>query len=878
MTEAELPPQLAPESVIITHIHSDADAWGALVGARHLYPEAVPVLQTSLDATVKRLAVLHKDLLGLRQAEELDLRQVRRVVVVDTRSVARLGPLYPLLDRPGVEWIVYDHHPPAKDEIPGDAGIRTLRGSATSLIVEALQQLPTCRLSPSEATLMALGIYADTGSLLYPATTPADVRAAAWLIERGADLALVSQWLEDGLTADQRGLLEQLLPEARPISLNGRALLLVGARVPEFVAGLSVVADKLQGLLEVDAVLLAVEMGDARTQMVARGRLEGVDLRGLFAPWGPAGHPQAASAHARGIPFGDVLAHARATLEASLPAELRACDLMSSPVRTIDAQAPIDAAVRLLDELGHSGLVVTRAGRPAGVISRRDLERASRHGLRGDEVRHVMTSRLETVPEDATLQHLQDLMVRRDIGRLPVMRGEAMVGIVTRSDILRAQYDQAPDRRHAVAHLTTEMSQRMVAHWPADWLAVIERVGEVAADRPVYLVGGAVRDLVLGRANMDIDVVVESDGIAFAHQIAQAFEGAQVHAHPPFGTAHVTLADGKRLDVATARTEHYTCPGALPQVAFSSLKQDLSRRDFSINCLALRIDRGHRGQLIDFFDALGDMARRELRVLHNLSFLEDPTRVLRAVRFELTLGFRLETASEAFARFALGTGTFDGTAGERACTELARLLTLPDPVPGLNRLDELGALRFISPQLSWTPAVRKRLWQAGRLAQRMGLEDTPERWLAHLALLLADLSVHEASAVSERLRLAGKQVSQLTRAWELVRYGFPASTSTVQIQRELDGLPPWLLVALFLGTRLPALRRSVLCYWTSWRQIRLSVSGHDLKRLGVPPGPCYALYLDRLLEARLAGTVSPSQELAFLADLHAREGNKVPEA
>ncbi|MEB3330735.1 MAG: CBS domain-containing protein, partial [Candidatus Sericytochromatia bacterium] len=469
-----------------------------------------------------------------------------------------------------------------------------------------------------------------------------------------------------------------------------------------------------------------------------------------------------------------------------------------------------------------------------------------------------------TTPPEATLHMLLTTMVRRDIGRLPVMRGEALVGIVTRSDLLRAQFDHAPDRREAVARRTAELGARLAAFWPPDWWAVFNTVSTVAAGRPVYLVGGAVRDLLLDRPNLDADLVIEGDAIAFGEAVRDALPGSTLKAHPAFGTAHLTTPDGKRVDLASARTEHYDRPGALPRVAFSSLKQDLARRDFSVNCLAVRIDQRARGEVIDFFDALPDLEHKVLRVLHNLSFIEDPTRVLRAVRFEEALGFRLEPCSEAYARFAFASGACDGLAGERNRAELARLLMLPRPERALDRLAALGALRLLSPDVTLDPATRRAVVAVRVALRRSGLAGHPEAWLPLLGALLAPLGLPAGPALLARLNVSGRQLEGIVAAWRWLAEAAREAPSPVTTFRSLRSLPEVLLPLLWALAPNRAARRAVLAFRLRWGGIRLGVSGADLKALGVQPGPHYATILGHVLEARLQGVIGPDGEAALL--------------
>ena len=846
--------------IVLAHVQSDFDALAATVAASKLFPDAVPVLQDTLDPAVRELVATHKDALRLRHLDEIDPAAVRKVIAVDTRSASRLGPIFAALDRPDVAWVVYDHHPRADDELPPSPGRREPAGSATALIVEALAARDV-RVSALEATVMALGIYADTGRLTFTGTTPMDARAVAWLLERGADLELIGDYVEADLSDMQRGLLDALVQAAAPREVHGHSILVVGARTADYVGGVATVAQKIQALFDVDAIVVVAELGPKRTQLVGRTRISGMDLRPVLAPWEPRGHPRAVSAHAKGLAFEGAVDQAWAALEAAVPPEPSAADLMSCPVRTIGPEASVaDARAALLDH-GHNALVVLDQGKLAGLISRRDLDRAARHGLADARVRQVMTRQVVTVPPEAPLSFIEARFVEHDIGRLPVMRGDALVGIVTRQDVLRAKYDHQPDRRAAIMRQTSELATKLAEAWPADWLAVLERVGEAGGGAPVYLVGGAVRDLLLGRANLDVDLVVEGDGIAFARAAAEAFEGAAIKAHAPFGTACIALPDGKKVDVATARTEHYERPAALPTVAFSTLKQDLARRDFSVNCLALRVDPGGRGQLVDFFGARADLARQALRVLHNLSFVEDPTRVLRAVRFERQLGFRLEPESEAYARYALATGAFDGLGGERNKAELRRILALADVGPAVARMAELGALRLLAADLVPDLALLAR---TARAARRAGLRPA-DAWVGMLAALVAPLGAERAGAIAARLNLAGADREALAATFAaLERLEAAAAAGPLAVVDALRGLPPAGLAFLHAAAPSRAGRRAVAAFWARWRHVKPRVTGDHLLRAGLPRGPAYAEILREVLAARLTGTITADEEEPFL--------------
>ncbi|GAI35559.1 unnamed protein product, partial [marine sediment metagenome] len=261
---------------------------------------------------------------------------------------------------------------------------------------------------------------------------------------------------------------------------------------------------------------------------------------------------------------------------------------------------------------------------------------------------------------DTTIKSLQRKMIENAIGRIPILDGRKMVGIVTRNDILRAQHgneyiseETTLDKTHGFTPETVR--KRMTQLLPKWLIKVIDDLGKLADEygMKAYLVGGFVRDLLLKYANLDIDVVIEGDAIAFAKKIVKKF-GGRVRPHKKFGTAVVVLPNDFRIDFASARSEYYKQPAALPSVEKSSIYQDLYRRDFSINSMAIKLNAIEFGQILDYFGGQRDILEKRIRILHNLSFIDDPTRIFRAVRFEQKYGFYMDSQTENFARKAIG--------------------------------------------------------------------------------------------------------------------------------------------------------------------------------------------------------------------------------
>lgn len=848
-------------NLVVGHTRSDFDAIGATVAAARLYAPAVPVLHKQVDGAVRAFLATHKDALGLKTLAQLDLGAVRRVIVVDTQTPGRLGPeVQALLERPEVEAVVFDHHPTRPVDLPAGPGGRIEATGSASGLLACLLEARGLPLGPVEATAVALGIHADTGSLLYPGAAPADARGLAYAMACGADLRVVAEHLETPLDAAQREALARLEAALRPAEARG-VRYAAGAIAAEAVEGFARVVERAQDRLELDAIAAAAVPAEGKAIVVGRAKRPDLDLLGALAPWGARGHAQAASATLKGADAEALGPALLAALEGALPPTIRAADLMSAPVRTIPPETIATEARSALERYGHTAFVVLDGPLPVGVVSRRDLDRAIHHGLGHAPVKGFMSRRVVSAAPDTPLEALEALMTAKDIGRLPILtpRG-ALVGIVTRSDVLRVRYAKAHPAEAAVRARTEPLADTLARTWPAEWVRTLREVSETAGGRPVYLVGGAVRDLLLGRANLDVDLVTEASAIELAEALAERWPDAALHRHAAFGTARLTLPDGRKLDVATARTEFYPHPGALPEVEFASLKQDLVRRDFAVNALAMALHAPAFGELIDFFEGHADLDARRLRVLHPLSFVEDPTRLLRGVRFELQLGFALAPETERLGRAAMETGRFDGVGGERNKIEWHRLFDLPRPDRALARAGSLGALRMLGPALAATPGLRARFRWLAR-----ALPGGP-RHLPAWAWLLAAAGTGED--LPARLNLPGSERKAIARLPELAaRAAGGAPLDSHRAIAELAALGPWARVAALGLMPDRRARRALSRRFEAHRPMSLPVTGETLRALGLPPGPAYARLLDRLKTEVLEGRLAPEAAAARAAEL-----------
>jgi tRNA nucleotidyltransferase (CCA-adding enzyme) len=878
--------------LIATHDNADFDAVASLLGASKLYAGAVAVIPHRLNRNVRDFLHLYWDAFAFITPEELPKPTskqggkptIQRLTLVDTQHMPDLPGL-----GPETELQVIDHHSPSAG-LPPDA-VTTIQpvGATATLLVEELQR-QHIELTPNEATLLLLGIYEDSGSLLYASTTNRDVRAAAWLLEHQASLEVLRQFLHYPLSDEQRSLYQRLTESLELHEFEGHTILICQARVEEYVEEISTLAHRLRALYESDALFLLVAMDD-HTQLVARSTTDAIDVGAMAAALGGGGHARAAAAVIRHTDLRRIHSQLMALLHLYVRPAATVGSIMSYGVHTLAPNETVTKAAEMMTRYGHEGFPVVEAGRIVGVLTRREIDKAMHHGLGGTPIRQVMRHGEYYVTPEDSVETLQDLMTAQGLGQVPVVHADQIVGIVTRTDVINLWSESARPSR------SDEIATRLEAVVPSALLHLLQEAGRTAAeqDASLFIVGGFVRDLLhqpdMGQTPYpDIDLVVEGDAIALTRRLARAY-GGEVRSHQRFGTAKWLIGHSvpeweepssdsatqnhlpESLDFVTARMEFYEHPSALPQVERSSIKQDLHRRDFTINTMAIDLTPDRYGELLDFYGGEADLRQGLVRVLHSLSFVEDPTRMLRAVRLEQRLGFMLEVRTAELLHSALDL--LERVSGERIYHELHLIFKEPEPERALRRLGELGILGQIN------SALLVDDWVATRMhTLRTGLHNTP--WsgqviqdVHYLGLLLYRLSRKDVDAVVERLRIRSDDAAVLRAAHTLKRRHMPHLEEPLApsaLFRRLNALPCAALLIGWLAADDEVVRAQIAQYERELRGMDTILDGHYLRReLGITPGPIYRRILDDLLGARLDGHVVTAAEECAWVDRWLRE-------
>ncbi len=870
--------------LILTHENADFDAVASQLAASKLYPAATTLLPRRVNKNVEQFLMLYWSAFSFTRMEDWKRRKVNEVVLVDTQA---LNTVRGMVKHPRVQ--VIDHHMEHQQHKSWQYRLEAV-GATTTILVEMLQERGIS-LMPEEATLLLLGIYEDTGSLTYDTTTQRDLAAGAWLLAQQANLTIVRRFLHIPLTPVQLALYDELHTAVSWYEIRGQSIIITGAvAADDFTDEIASIAHRLRESLTPAGLFVLVQLG-RDVQLVARSLSDQVDVAAVARALGGGGHERAAAARVKNTTLGIVKKRIETLLPEIVQPVARVADLMSYGVQTVSPDLSIAEAAELMQRFGYEGYPVVdeSLGELVGLLTRRAIDRATSHNLGRLPVSRVMRAGTVTVRPSDSIDHLQQLMLAEGWGQIPVLAEDAdapdgrPIGIVTRTDLLNYLFQ--PKTRLAEPDMRQLLLDSLDT---AVWQIVLAVSEEAAAlQLPLYFVGGIVRDMLLGQPPTDLDMVVEGDAIALAQTLSARF-GGEVRSHKRFGTAKWMLTPAvwtavspqsspedlpDSIDFVTARTEFYAKPTALPEVTHGSIKLDLHRRDFTINTLAVRLDGAYLGQLLDFYGGQRDLEEGIIRVLHSLSFVDDPTRILRAARLEQRLGFTIEPRTAELITDALPL--LDRVSGARIRHELELTFQEPAPIRVMNRLNQLDVFEYIYPGLAWTAEtaaifVRVPRFAADPVLRTALMHGSVE--FVYFALWLAPLHPLIQMGVMEQLRVrkaTREDVSACCQALETVR-SLPADARPSVVEKALRPYAPRVLLIVRILLNGQPQAQLLDQYDEEWRHVKTAVTGHTLRQMGLKPGPEYSVILDKLLAARLDDDVTDEAgERALLAELTA---------
>lgn len=888
--------------IIATHNSLDFDALAAAFAVFKLNPSARIALNSPVLGNMRDFLTLHRNNLPLVPIKHLKNKtaEISKIFLVDCQHIQRLDPVIQQLIKEGVSYTIFDHHEfdDSKDSLGNNAQTDSLIecvGAATTLLVEQIQ-IKGISLNTFEASLLALGIYEDTGALTYATTTYRDAECVTFLLKQGADLHLVNEYMRTKFTADQQELLEQLVSHVRIINVSGNRVAVSAARCEGYVDGLATLTRKLMEVESAIATFTAVYMRD-RIYLVARSDSPAINVRDIVRLYEGDGHHGAASAVIKPNKKNDatpasILNYIEEFLQKNIEPELTAAQIMTVQTKMILPSVSMQEAGKIMIRHALDGLLVAEEGKILGVIAKRDVDQAQHHKLEHAPVSGFMSRPVIAVKPDTPLSEIQKILTSNNIGRVPVLDNSGnLLGLISRSDMLQALFSKSKygqslssaEDRYGAEQINISVEPNKIVRVSKNPLQVLDindlwlykTIGNTAAslNMTAYAVGGSVRDMMLGLKNFDQDFVIEGSAIDVAEKLIKENPDkfSIISKHERFQTAtlhYICNAAKHTIDLSTARQEFYEYPAALPTVEPSLLKEDLFRRDFTINTLALSLAPENFGALINYFSGLEDLQHGTVRVLHQFSFIEDPTRILRAARFASRFAFSIDQNTAQLASHAIEIGIFDNLAGVRMKEELRLILESDYRLAALEILSKLGArLRYLDEELQYGLEQRKYLRRAQQLLQHYHM-NKEEAWLVYLGLLLSRLPHARLDNVLARLHLSADAREHIVRGLsideQLLRLGRnPKRSQIYSVLHSNHDVS--LAIAASLSSPGSPVRRSIKLYLEELKKVKTDLAGQDLLKLGFKEGRELGKLLQSLLAAKLDQIVQNEQEeLAFI--------------
>ncbi len=866
--------------IITTHINADFDSMASMLAAKKLYPDAVLVFPGSQERSLREFFI-HSTLYAfeVERVKNINLQDVKRLILVDTRQISRIGKFSEILSKPDLEVHIYDHHPPSSEDLHGSLEVVEEVGATVTLLLDVLQKRGI-EITADEATVLMLGIYEDTGNLTFPSTREEDFKAAGYLVRKGANLSILSNVITKELTAEQVFLLNDLIQSATRYSFQGVDVVIAEASVDRYIGDIAVLVHKLKDMENLDVLFVLVRMED-RVYLIGRSRLEEVNVSEIAGEFGGGGHPTAASATVKGMTL--IEAHDRLvkTLREMVRPKKVAGDVMVYPVKTIEPERTLEEAGEILTRYNLNILPVLQDEKVVGLISKQVVEKAVHHGLKSSLVKEYMTTEFSVVTPDTPFSRVQALIIGQNQSLLPVIEKNRLAGTISVGEVMRTLREEMMKSEKEISVFESQplygrkkmISKFMKERFPERLYNLLIEFGRAGDELgySVYAVGGFVRDLLLKVENFDVDIVVEGDGIRLAEEFEKKFS-CRIRTHKKFGTAIILFPDGLKIDVATARWEVYDSPAALPTVESASIRMDLYRRDFTINTLAIQLNPKAFGELIEYFGGVKDIKERVIRVLHNLSFVEDPTRVFRAIRFEQRFGFQIGKHTQNLMKNAMRVGFLERLSGGRVLSELILILQEGDPLPALKRMRDFNLFHFLHANLKFGEqgeALFEQVHHVISWFDLLFLEQRYERWLIYFYGLIDFLKEGEVEELCRRLAMNEKLRKRVMegkfRADQTLLQIFSWINSDRQPKRSeiydvLNSLSTESKLFMMAKSTQVTTRRYISLYFTQLKDTKPLLRGTDLIQMGMKSGPSIKKALTDLLKARLDEQVITRQD------------------
>ncbi|MBU8910916.1 MAG: CBS domain-containing protein [Desulfobacterales bacterium] len=880
------------DTIITSHINADFDAIASMLAAQKLYPGSVIIFPGSQEKNLRDFFISSTSyLFNMADPGSIDFSQTSRLVIVDTKQKSRLTQVSQLLSKKNLEIDIYDHHPAMEGDVTGSFEITRQTGATTTILSSLLQEKKIVP-SPEEATIMALGIYEDTGLFTYSSTTKEDLEQAAFLLSCGANLDTIVSFVVKEIKSEQVTWLNELLNEMTVHKINGVDIHMSVISSPTYITDLATIVQKVVRMEDID-IFFAIVLMDNKINIIARNRIPEVDAGRILSRFGGGGHPYAASAKVDNKTLAQVEIMLIEQLQKEVKSIQIAKHLMTSPAITIEPHVTCKTAGNTMTRYNINTLLVVDKKKNSyeGYITRQVIEKTLHHKLSHLPVKEYMNSEISYISSDAEASQIENIIIEGKHRILPVIDDGWIKGVITRTDLLNylVQHNKALKRSDNELGIKKNVKKRQVENIIYQRLdnrirQLLKNIGKTGNELGfnLFVVGGFVRDLLLNRQIEDVDIVVEGDGIKFAKIYAKK-EGCRINTHKKFGTAVIIFPDNFKIDVASARLEYYKTPAALPIVEKSSIKLDLARRDFTINTLAISLNPDNFGTMIDYFGANRDLKDKTIRTIHNLSFVEDPTRIFRAIKFSNRFGFKIGKVTSNLINNAIKINCFKNLSGLRVLSELKQIFEEENPIPAIRTMESYGLEKVIHKNLTFIPNTYHLLESVNKILSwhdLLYIDEQYPRWAVYFMALLNRCSYKVCEQICDRLKVPLKERGiLLEKRYKAEKQLHLIENSSNYTKQDLywaliNFKTEYILYMMALAND-EEIKKAISNFYTHQRSIKPYIKGRDLLKIGLSSGPVFTIVINQVLNAKLHGQLKTKKEEIKFAKEYARKNKLI---
>ena len=858
--------------IITSHINLDFDGYAACCLLKLYFKDCCLVFPGSKEDKVNDFVKKNSDWLP----EETKLAEIRQkkldfAVVVDTSSCNRLGELCQKVKEVEKDKLyVFDHHVKTAQKLFLNATKNYIkkRGSTTSIVVDFLKE-KGIKIPPNYSTLGVIGIYEDTDFLSFAETTPEDIEAVAYLLRCGADLTKVARVLKTPLNKKQVELLNRIIPEIERIRINGREVAIVQLTLASYYSDVSTVIHRVMELEAIDLFIAIIQM-EKKVYLIVKNNYPDIDLQKLFKDLG-GGHKNVISKVFKDRTIFEVRNFVNQVLE-SLPPVTKCEDILSPPIAVLREDTTAMEAFEVFNRVKVNSLpIVDEKGEYTGYVLRQDIDYAISKHLNNYPVGNFAVREVVKVKAEDSIENVKKLFLEKGIKLVFVEKNGKVKGIITRTAALK----HFVVVKEVGIEVSINLKERLKESLPDDIFSILETASDLAEKKEVelYIVGGFVRDLLLKKRNLDLDFVVSKDGMEFGKALAQKL-GGRVKTHDKFNTAVVILKNGLRIDVATLRFEYYDFPGDLPRVTPGSLFHDLYRRDFTINAMAISLNRKRFGDLIDYFNGRRDLKDRIIRVLHSLSFIDDPTRILRALRFKHRFQFKIGKTTESLMYSAANLNIFSTITGIRYLKEFRQLFAENNASFILDDFEKYGCLKFFGDDIYIDHYIKQIALNIDSVLTwyKLLYKNSVEEWLLYLMAILIHTNRDRREEIAQKLTLKKKEKNILLNYKAFLReYSIFAKWRERKISEYyhfFKGTETEILLFAIAFFDDESYKKNISLYIDRYMDFKLHVGGKDALKLGMKEGREIKKILDKVISEAIDNNITSKKEQMEILKRH----------